>query len=97
MITLEVYSMFECLTRHCNISADGDCYPVYPLNCHAPLDDTTAYYQHIYVPEEAVVSTLSALGAAGHKCSVSHDWKLKQLATHFLSIISFFANMENMC
>jgi len=54
-------------------SSDGDCYPVYPLNCQAQLDDDEIYYQYIYIPSQSLQNTLTALRAAGHYCVVSEE------------------------
>ena len=52
-------------------SGEGDCYPVFPLNCQSNLFEDTVYYQFIYVPKAAIERTLTALNAAGHYCQVS--------------------------
>jgi len=54
-------------------TSEGDCYPVFPLNCKGDLDDETVYYQYLYVPKNQVKRTLSALRAAGHFCEISEE------------------------
>lgn len=54
-----------------NQSSEGDCYPVFPLNCQSNLFEDTVYYQFIYVPKAAIERTLTALNAAGHYCQIS--------------------------
>jgi len=55
-------------------STDGDCYPVYPLNCDSVLNDSIVYWQYFYVPAAQVQNTLTALSQADHRCyETEHD------------------------